>query len=110
MSWLTSSGGPGLLPYLILGAILFGIGVAGVLSQRNALMVLMSVEIIMNAAILTLVAFWRFVRPDQFDAQVFVIVIVTIAAVEMAAGLGLVLMVFRQRGNANVDALKELKQ
>ena len=110
MSWLTSSGGPGLLPYLILGAILFGIGVAGVLSQRNALMVLMSVEIIMNAAILTLVAFWRFVRPDQFDAQVFVIIIVTIAAVEMAAGLGLVLMVFRQRGNANVDALKELKQ
>ena len=50
MSWLTSSGGPGLLPYLILGAILFGIGVAGVLSQRNALMVLMSVEIILNAA------------------------------------------------------------
>ncbi len=110
MSWLTSSGGPGLLPYLLVGAILFGIGVTGVLSQRNALMVLMSVEIIMNAAILTLVAFWRFVRPDQFDAQVFVIIIVTIAAVEMAAGLGLVLMVFRQRGNANVDAVKELKQ
>ncbi len=110
MSWLTSNGGPGLLPYLILGAIIFGIGVAGILSQRNALMVLMSVEIIMNAAILTLVAFWRFVRPDQFDAQVFVIIIVTIAAVEMAAGLGLVLMVFRQRGNANVDEVKELKQ
>ncbi len=110
MSWLTSSGGPGLLPYLILGAILFGIGVAGVLSQRNALMVLMSVEIILNAAIVTLVAFWRFVRPNQFDAQVFVIIIVTIAAVEMAAGLGLVLMVFRQRGNANVDEVKELKQ
>ncbi len=110
MSWFTSSGGPGLLPYLLVGAIIFGIGVTGVLSQRNALMVLMSVEIIMNAAILTLVAFWRFVRPDQFDAQVFVIVIVTIAAVEMAAGLGLVLMVFRQRGNANVDEVKELKQ
>ena len=110
MSWLTNSGGPGLLPYLILGAILFGIGVAGVLSQRNALMVLMSIEIILNAAIVTLVAFWRFVRPDQFDAQVFVIIIVTIAAVEMAAGLGLVLMVFRQRGNANVDEVKELKQ
>ncbi len=110
MSWLTSSGGPGLLPYLILGAIIFGIGVAGVLSQRNSLMVLMSVEIIMNAAILTLVAFWRFVRPDQFDAQVFVIIIVTIAAVEMAAGLGLVLMVFRLRGNANVDEVKEMKQ
>ena len=110
MSFLTSDGGPGLLPFLIVGAILFGIGVAGVLSQRNALMVLMSIEILLNAAILTLVAFWRFVRPDQFDAQVFVIVIVTIAAVEMAAGLGLFLMVFRQRGYANVDAAQELKR
>jgi len=110
MSWFTSSGGPGLLPYLLVGAILFGIGVTGVLSQRNSLMILMSIEIIINAAILTLVAFWRFVRPDQFDAQVFVIIIVTIAAVEMASGLGLVLMVFRQRGNANVDEAKELKQ
>ncbi len=102
--------GPGLVPYLIVGAILFGIGVAGVLSQRSAVMVLMSVEIILNAALLTLVAFWRFVRPDQFDAQVFAIIIVTIGAVEMAAGLGLMLLVFRQRGSANVDEMKELKQ
>ncbi|GAC1342656.1 MAG: NADH-quinone oxidoreductase subunit NuoK [Ktedonobacteraceae bacterium] len=102
--------GPGLLPYLIVGAILFGIGVAGVLSQRSALMVLMSIEIILNAAILTLVAFWRFVKPGNFDAQVFAIIIVTIAAVEMAAGLGLFLLVFRQRGSTNVDALKDLKQ
>ena len=102
--------GPGLIPYLIVGAILFGIGVAGVLSQRSSLMVLMSIEIIMNAAILSLVAFWRFMQPKQFDAQVFVIIIVTIAAVEMAGGLGLMLMVFRQRGNANVDEMTEMKQ
>jgi NAD(P)H-quinone oxidoreductase subunit 4L len=102
--------GPGLVPYLVVGAILFGIGVAGILSQRNGLMVLMSVEIMLNAAILSLVAFWRFVKPDNFDAQVFVIIIVTIAAVEMASGLGLMLLVFRQRGNANVDEMKELKQ
>jgi NADH-quinone oxidoreductase subunit K len=102
--------GPGLLPYLVVGAILFGIGVAGVLSQRSALMMLMSIEIILNAAILTLVAFWRFVKPDNFDAQVFVIIIVTIAAVEMAAGLGLFMLVFRQRGSTNVDAAKDLKQ
>lgn len=102
--------GPGLVPYLVVGAILFGIGVAGILSQRNGLMVLMSIEIMLNAAILSLVAFWRFVRPDNFDAQVFVIIIVTIAAVEMASGLGLMLLVFRQRGNANVDEVRELKQ
>ena len=102
--------GPGLVPYLVVGAVLFGIGVAGVLSQRNAVMVLMSVEIILNAALLNLVAFWRFVRPDQLDAQVFAIVIVTIGAVEMAAGLGLMLLVFRQRGSSNVDQVSELKR
>ena len=102
--------GPGLVPYLIVSALLFGIGVTGVLSQRNALMVLMSIEILLNAALLALVAFWRFVKPDNFDVQVFAIIIFTIAAVEMAAGIGLFLLVFRQRGNANVDALKDLKQ
>jgi NAD(P)H-quinone oxidoreductase subunit 4L len=102
--------GPGLVPYLVVSALLFGIGVAGVLSQRNAIMVLMSVEIILNAAILNLVAFWRFVRPDNFDAQVFAIIAVTIGAVEMAAGLGLMLLIFRQRGSANVDQLQELKR
>ncbi len=102
--------GPGLVPYLITGALLFGIGVAGVLSQRNAIMVLMSVEVILNAALLNLVAFWRFVRPDEFDAQVFAIIVVTIGAVEMAAGLGLLLLVFRQRGSANIDEVTELKE
>lgn len=102
--------GPGLVPYLIVGALLFGIGVAGVLSQRNAVMVLMSVEIILNAAILSLVASWRFVRPDSYDAQVFAIIMVTIGAVEMAAGLGLMLLVFRQRGSSNVDEVAEMKE
>jgi NAD(P)H-quinone oxidoreductase subunit 4L len=102
--------GPGLVPYLVVGALLFGIGVAGVLSQRNAVMVLMSVEIILNAALLNLVAFWRFVRPDNFDAQVFAIIIVTIGAIEMAAGLGLMLLVFRQRGSSNIDEVTELKR
>jgi NADH-quinone oxidoreductase subunit K/NAD(P)H-quinone oxidoreductase subunit 4L len=102
--------GPGLIPYLIVGALLFGIGVAGVLSQRNAIMVLMSVEIILNAAILNLVAFWRFIRPDNFDAQVFVIIAITIGAVEIASGLGLMLLLFRQRGNSNVDSTMELKR
>ncbi len=101
--------GPGLVPYLAVGAALFGIGVAGILSQRSALMVLMSVEVVMNAAVLTLVAFWRFVRPDRFDAQVFAIVAITIVAVEMAAGLGLLLLLFRQRGSVNVDSARELK-
>jgi NAD(P)H-quinone oxidoreductase subunit 4L len=100
---------PGLVPYLLVGVALFGIGVAGILSQRSALMVMMSIEVVMNAAILTLVAFWRFVRPDRFDGQVFAIIAVTIGAAEMAAGIGLLLLLFRQRGSVNIDVARELK-
>ncbi len=102
--------GPGLIPYLLLGAVLFGIGVVGILSQRSALMVLMSVEIILNAALVNLIAFWRFVAPQNYDAQVFFIIIITIAAIEMAAGLGLMLLMYRQRGSANIDAAEDLRQ
>lgn len=102
--------GPGLGAYLALGALLFGIGVAGVLSQRGAIMVVMSVEVMLNASVLTLVAFWRFVAPHSFDAQVFVIVLVTVGAVEMAAGLGLILLLYRQRATQNIDHLAELKR
>ncbi len=102
--------GPGLIPYLILGAVLFGTGVAGVLSQRSALMVLMSIEVMMNGALVNLVAFWRFVAPGNYDAQVFFIIIVTIMAIEMAAGLELMLLMYRQRGSANIDAASELKR
>lgn len=102
--------GPDLTAYLIVGAILFAIGVAGALSQRSAIMVLMGIEIILNAAILNLIAFWRFVRPDSYDGQVFAILVVTIGAVEMAGGLGLMLLVFRQRGTTNVDEATELER
>lgn len=102
--------GPGLVPYLVLAAILFGIGVATVLSQRSTIMVLMGVEIMLNAAILNFVAFWRFVNPAEFDGQVFVIIAVTIGAVEMAAGLGLMLLIFRQRGHPNVDKLMSMRR
>lgn len=101
--------GPGLVAYLVVGALLFGAGVAAVLSQRGALMVLMGMEILLNAALLTLVAFWRFVAPARMEAQLFAIVLVTVGAVEMAAGLGLVLMLYRQRGTQNVDRFAEMR-
>ena len=101
--------GPGLEAYLVVGALLFGIGVAAVLSQRGAIMVMMGIEIMMNAAVLNLVAFWRFVAPDSFDGHVFVILLVTVAAVELAAGLGLLLLIYRQRGTQNIDHLAAMK-
>lgn len=102
------SGGPGLQAYLLLSAALFGIGLFGVFSQRGAIMVLMSVEIILNAALLNLVAFWRFVAPAEYGAQVFFIVMTTIGAIEMAIGLAIMLLVFRNRGTQNIDRFREM--
>ena len=71
----------------------------------------MGVEIMLNAAILNFIAFRRFVNPGEYDAQVFVIIAITIGAVEMAAGLGLMLLlIFRQRGHPNVDKSMSLRR
>ncbi|MFP5205736.1 MAG: NADH-quinone oxidoreductase subunit NuoK [Acidobacteriota bacterium] len=97
-----------LVAYLAVGAILFGIGVFGVLSQRGAVMILMSTEVILNAAMLNTVAFWRYRAPSDFAGQVFALIILTISAVEMAVGLAVMLMVFRHRKMQLVDKLTEL--
>ena len=101
--------GPGLPAYLALSAVLFGIGLFGVLSQRGAIMVLMSVEIILNAALLNVVAFWRFVAPAQYGAQILFLVMTTVGAIEMAVGLAIFLLVFRNRGTQNVDQFREMR-
>ncbi len=100
-------GGPGLVAYLVVGAALFATGIFAVLSQRGAIM---GIEILLNAAILNLVAFWRFVNPADYSGQVFVIVAMTIGAVEMAVGLGIMLMVYRARGTQNIDQFSEMKE
>ncbi|MGH2379490.1 MAG: NADH-quinone oxidoreductase subunit NuoK [Candidatus Limnocylindria bacterium] len=102
--------GPPLEAYLVLGALLFGAGVWGILTQRSAVMVLMSIEIIMNAALLTIVAAWRFVAPADASGQVFFIIGVTIGAAEMAAGLGIALLVYRQNRTQQIDAFHELRR
>jgi NADH-quinone oxidoreductase subunit K/NAD(P)H-quinone oxidoreductase subunit 4L len=101
--------GPPLQAYLVVGALLFGIGVAGVLSQRSALMILMSAEIILNAALLDVVAFWRFGAAGNLDAHVLVLIGMTIGAAEIAAGIGLLLLLFRQRKSVSVDVARELR-
>lgn len=102
--------GPPLEAYLVLGALLFGAGIWGILTQRGAVMVLMGIEIVMNAALLTIVAAWRFVTPADASGQVFFIIGVTIGAAEMAAGLGIMLLVYRKRRTQQVDAFTELRQ
>lgn len=98
-----------LTAYLIVGAILFAIGLYAVLAQRSAVMILMGIEVLLNAIGLNLIAFWRFVRPDDYSGQIFTILIVTIGAVEMAVGLAIMLLLYRNRQTVQVDDYTELQ-
>jgi NADH:ubiquinone oxidoreductase subunit K len=95
--------------FLVLSAILFSIGVYGVLSRRNAVIILMSVELMLNAVSINLVAFAVYTAPSLFVGIIFAIFVITIAAAEVGLALGIVLRVFRNRGTANVDEIDALK-
>jgi len=70
--------------YLAVAALLFGIGIYAILAQRTAVMVLMGIEVLLNAVGLNLIAFWRFVAPADYAGQIFTIIIITVGAIEMA--------------------------
>jgi len=93
--------------YLVLSAILFTIGVLGVLTRRNAIVVFMSIEIMLNAVNLTFVALSNHLR--SLDGQIFVFFVMTVAAAEVAVGLALVVAIFRQRETVNVDEINLMK-
>lgn len=96
-------------PVLVVSSVLFAIGVFGVLTRRNAVMVLVSVEIMMNAANLNLVAFSRLHQPELMTGQVFAIMGIGIAACEAAVGLALILTIYWRYGSTDVDSVRELK-
>jgi len=93
--------------YLILSAILFTLGVAGVLWRRGAIRLLMSIELMLNAGNLAFITFSR--QFNQADGQVYVFFIITLAAAEAAVGLAIVIAFFRLRDSADVDDLNLLK-
>jgi len=93
--------------YLTLAMLLFGIGIVGVLSSRNVIILLMSVELMLNAANLALVAFARAV--NLMDGHAFVFLVLTVAAAEAAVGLAMVIMLFRNRRTVNIDRFSMLK-
>lgn len=99
-----------LTAFLVVGALLFGIGVYTVVAQRSAVMVLMGVEVILNAIGLNIVAFWRFTAPADYSAQVFAILIITVGTVEMGIGLALMMLLYRQRRSVEVDRFTDLKR
>ncbi len=93
--------------YLILSAALFGLGVAGVMMRRNLIVVLMSLELMLNAVNLTFVAFSRYL--GAVEGQVFVLFIMVVAAAEVAVGLGIAVALFRQKGTVNINEINLMK-
>ncbi len=94
--------------YLVLSVILFTMGALGVLIRRNAILVFMSVELMLNAANLALIAFAR--HYNQLDGQIIVFFIMTIAAAEVAVGLALIVVLFRTRHSIVIDEMSMLKE
>lgn len=95
--------------YLIVSAALFAIGVFGVLARRNAVAILMAVELMLNAVNINLVAFWRYATPDAPVGLSWSIFVLTVAAAEAAVGLALLLSVYRSRKSVVADELDLLK-
>ena len=93
--------------YVILSAILFTIGAVGVLIRRNAIIIFMSIELMLNAANLVFVAFARYY--EVLSGQVFVFFIMTVAAAEVAVGLALIVTIFRTKHSIDVDQMSNLK-
>ena len=97
----------GLEHYLIVSAMLFSLGLLGVVTRRSLLVIYMSLELMLNAANLALVAFSRF--NNNLDGQVMVFFIITVAAAEVAVGLALIVAIFRRRQTTHVEDLTTLK-
>ncbi len=94
---------------LAVGAILFGIGLYGALSQTNLVMIMMGVEVMLGGALVNLVAFWRFLHPDAYSGQMFVLVVMTVMALDMTVGFGIATGRFRARGSVEMEEARELK-
>jgi NADH-quinone oxidoreductase subunit K len=95
--------------YLGLAAALFCVGLVGALVRRNAVAVLMGVELMLNAVNINLVAFWRYGGMAALTGQVFAVFVITVAAAEAAVGLALIIAIYRQKRTVNVEELDTMK-
>jgi len=94
---------------LLLSSFLFAVGIYGVLARRNAVIVLMSIEVMLNAVIINLVAFNALLKEMQMIGQVFALFIITIAAAELGVGLAIVILVYRNRTTVSIDEVSLMK-
>jgi len=96
--------------YLLLAAMIFSIGLAGALTRRNAILVLVGIELMLNAANLNFIAFWRYgPNPEMLTGIMFVIFSIGIAAAEAAVGLALIIAIYRHYKTVNVDEVNSMK-
>jgi len=89
--------------FLVLSAIIFSIGMYGVLSRRNAVLILMSVELMLQAVSINFVAFAAYLDPEKFTGMIFAVFVIVVAAAEVGLALAIILRLFRNRQTANVD-------
>lgn len=95
--------------YLVFAAALFAIGLYGVLARKNAVAILMGVELMLNAVNINLVAFWRYRAPELIAGQAFAVIVFAVAAAEVAVGLALIISVYRRRNTIVADEIDLLK-
>jgi len=95
--------------YLIVAAAIFCIGIYGVLARKNAIAILMGIELMLNAVNLNLVAFWRYLTPDSISGQVFAVIVFAVAASEAAVGLALIISIYRRRSTVVADEIDMMK-
>ncbi len=95
--------------FLIAAGLLFVVGLFGALARRNAIGMLMGIELMLNAANLNFVAFWRYTHPERMDGLVFAVTVIALAAAEAAVGLALLLAIYRTRQTLNVEEIDRLQ-
>jgi NADH:ubiquinone oxidoreductase subunit K len=95
--------------YLLVAAGMFALGIYGVLARRNAVAILMSIELMLNAVNINLVAFWRYMAPQALNGQAFAIFVFAVAAAEAAVGLALIISIYRTRETVVVEDVDMLK-
>jgi NADH-quinone oxidoreductase subunit K len=95
--------------YLVFAAILFAIGLFGVLSRKNAIAILMGIELMLNAVNVNLIAFWRYHDANGLAGQAFAIMVFAVAAAEVAVGLALIISIYRRRSTVVADEIDLLK-
>jgi NADH-quinone oxidoreductase subunit K len=95
--------------YLVVAALLFSIGLFGVVARRNAVAILMAVELMLNAVNINLVAFWRYLQPEKPVGTSWAIFVIAVAAAEAAVGLALIIAVYRSRDSVVAEELDSLK-